>query len=46
MAKGFIQKPSIVYNEIFSPVVKYTIIRVMLALVAQYDLELKQIDVK
>ena len=33
------------YNEIFSPVVKHTSIRVLLAIVAQFDLELNQIDV-
>lgn len=39
-------KPSIDYNKIFSHVVKYIIIRVILALVAQYDLELEQMDTK
>ena len=45
-AKGFIQKEVIDYNEIFSPVVKHSLIRVLLALVAQFDLELQQLDVK
>jgi len=30
----------------FSPVIKYTTIRVMLALIAHYNLELEQMDVK
>ncbi|KAL2230353.1 UNVERIFIED_CONTAM: Retrovirus-related Pol polyprotein from transposon TNT 1-94 [Sesamum indicum] len=46
IAKGFTQKESIDYNEIFSPVVKYTTVRVILALTAYYDWELKQMDVK
>ncbi|KAM1046410.1 hypothetical protein ACFX13_026491 [Malus domestica] len=44
--KGYAQKEGIDYNEIFSPVVKHSSIRIMLALVAQYDLELVQLDVK
>jgi len=31
---------------VFSPVVKYSSIRILLALVTQYDLELDQLDVK
>ncbi|KAM1838444.1 hypothetical protein ACFX14_020106 [Malus domestica] len=46
VAKGYAQKEGIDYNEIFSPVVKHSSIRIMLALVAQYDLELVQLDVK
>ncbi|KAL2251745.1 UNVERIFIED_CONTAM: Retrovirus-related Pol polyprotein from transposon TNT 1-94 [Sesamum indicum] len=41
VAKGFTQ-----YNEIFSPVVKYTTVRIILALTAHYNWELKQMDVK
>ena len=46
VAKGYAQKEGIDYNEIFYPVVKQSSIRIMLALVAQYDLELVQLDVK
>ncbi|KAM2628105.1 hypothetical protein TB2_001483 [Malus domestica] len=46
VSKGYAQKKGIDYNEIFSPVVKHSSIRIMLALVAQYDLELVQLDVK
>ena len=46
VAKGFTQKEGVDFNEIFSPVVKYKTIRIMLALVAQFNLELEQMDVK
>jgi hypothetical protein len=34
------------FNEVFSPVVRHSSIRVLLAMVALYDLELEQLDVK
>ncbi|XP_070662235.1 uncharacterized protein [Malus domestica] len=39
VAKGYAQKEGIYYNEIFSPVVKHSSICILLALVAQFDLE-------
>lgn len=46
VAKGYTQKEGIDYNEIFSPVVKHCSVRIMLSMVAQFDLELVQLDVK
>jgi len=46
VAKGYGQRESIDYNEVLSPVVKYSSIRILLVLIAQYELELDQLDVK
>ena len=46
VAKGYAQKEGIDHNEVFSPVVKHSSICILLALVAQFDLELAQLDVK
>src|SRR3954463_4158183 len=46
VAKGFSQKEGVDYDEIFSPVVKHTSIRMLLSLVAQLNMELEQLDVK
>src|SRR4051812_10238503 len=45
VAKGFSQKEEIDYNEIFSLIIKHTSIR-LLAIVAQFDLELEQMDIR
>jgi hypothetical protein len=46
VVKGFEQREGIDFNEVFSPVVRHSSIRVMLAIVALFDLELEQLDVK
>eukprot|EP00253_Pinus_taeda_P024163 PITA_24163 len=46
VVKGFAQKKGIVFDEIFSLVVKLTSIRTILSLVATKDLHLEQLDVK
>ena len=46
MTKGYAQTKGIDYNEVSSPVVKHASIIILLAWVAQYDLELAQLDVK
>lgn len=44
VAKGCSQKPGIDFNEIFSPVVRYTSIRYLFSIAAQYDLLVYQMD--
>ena len=46
VVKGFRQKKGIDFEEIFSPVVKMSSIRVALGLVANMNLEIEQLDVK
>ena len=46
VAKGYTQREGIVYIKVFSPVVKHLSIRILLALVEQYELKLDQLDVK
>ena len=46
VAKGYSQREGVDYNKIFSPVIKHTSIRIILAMVARYNLELEQLNVK
>ena len=46
VTNGYAQREGIDYNEVLSPVAKHSSIRVSLALIAQYELELDQLDVK
>ncbi|GJT62849.1 retrovirus-related pol polyprotein from transposon TNT 1-94 [Tanacetum coccineum] len=46
VAKGFTQRESIDNHETFSPVSKKISLRIIMALVAHFDLELHQMDVK
>jgi hypothetical protein len=46
VAKGFTQREGIGYTEIFSPISKKYSFIIVMALVAHYDLELHQMDVK
>ena len=46
VAKGYSQTKGVDFNEVFSPVVKYTSIHVLLAMVTWFNLELEQLDVK
>ncbi|KAG7592586.1 GAG-pre-integrase domain [Arabidopsis thaliana x Arabidopsis arenosa] len=46
VAKGYSQKEGVDYQEIFSPVVKHVTIRFFLSMVAHFDMELQQMDVK
>ena len=46
VVKGFSQKKRIDFDEIFSPLVKMSSIRVVLGMDASMDLEIEQLDVK
>lgn len=46
VAREFTQRERVDCNEVFSPVVKHSSIRMILALVAQNNLELEQLDVR
>ena len=46
VAKGYNQISSIDFTDVFSPVVKYSLIQALLGIVTMHDFELKQLDVK
>ncbi|KAE8675254.1 hypothetical protein F3Y22_tig00111689pilonHSYRG00088 [Hibiscus syriacus] len=46
VVKGYAKKEGIDFNEIFSPVVRLTTVRVVLAMCATLNLHLEQLDVK
>ena len=46
VAQGFSQVPGIDFDETYSPTIRFTSIRLILALACRYNLELRHIDVK
>ena len=46
LAKGYSYKKGVDYDKIFPPVVRHTSIRIVLSLIAYFDMELEQMDVK
>ena len=46
VARGYAQREGIDYIEVFSLVVKHTSIRVLMSIIALFDWELEQLDVK
>jgi len=46
VAKGYSEVPGIDFGDIFSPVAKVTSTRLLLSVVAAFDFEVEQMDVK
>lgn len=44
VVKGYTQKKGVDYDEIYSPVVRYTSVRYLIALAARYNLDIDQMD--
>jgi len=45
VARGFVQKKGVDYNEVFSPVVRMDSIRLLFSVCAQYEMHFKQFDI-
>lgn len=45
VAKGFTQRQGIDYDETYSPVIRYSSIRYLVAIAAKFDLDINQMDV-
>lgn len=46
VVQGFTQVEGVDYTEAFSPIVKYTSIRILLSIVVQIDMHLEKMDIK
>ena len=46
VARGYLQQYGLDYEDTFSPVIKPTTVKILLALVVNYGWELKQLDVR
>ena len=46
VAQGFSQIEGLDFNETFSPTIRFTTIRLILAFACRYNLELRHIDIK
>jgi hypothetical protein len=46
VAKGYAQKQGVDYDEVFAPVARIEIVRIMLALAAHGDWQVRHMDVK
>lgn len=45
VAKGFLQKPDIDYHETFSPVLRYSTLRLLFSIAAKLSLDIRHLDV-
>ena len=46
ITKGYMRLEGVNYNKVFSPIVKHSLIQILLAIEAQYELEIDQLNVK
>ena len=46
VAKGYSQKPGVDFEETFAPVVRMETVRTVIALAAQFEMKVYQLDIK